>query len=77
DTINASMSFEGRSVDFVYVDASHDYDSVKNDIYTWFTKLKQGGWMAGHDYQYDVATAVDMIFKNRVERILQNTWLVR
>jgi predicted O-methyltransferase YrrM len=77
DSVNASMTFEGKSVDFVYVDASHDYESVKKDILNWLPKLKHGGWIAGHDYQYDVEKVVNEYFKNSVERIKDNTWLVR
>ncbi len=76
DSVNASMAFGGRSVDFVFVDADHDYEAVKKDVLNWMTKLKHGGWIAGHDYQYDVQSVVDMLFKNRVEQY-HTCWLVR
>ena len=41
---------ENNSVDFVYIDAEHDYDSVKQDLSVWFPKVKVGGFLAGHDY---------------------------
>ena len=41
---------ENNSVDFVYIDAEHDYDSVKQDLSVWFPKVKIGGFLAGHDY---------------------------
>jgi predicted O-methyltransferase YrrM len=76
-THNASMTFGGRSVDFVYIDAGHDEKDIKQDINDWLPKLKQGGWLAGHDYQYDVEKVVNEYFKNSVERIKNNSWLVR
>ena len=42
--------FEDESLDFVYIDALHDYDSVKADMEAWLPKLKYGGVLAGHDY---------------------------
>ena len=39
-----------ESFDFIYVDARYDYPGVKEDLETWWPKLKQGGIMAGDDY---------------------------
>lgn len=37
-------------VDFVYIDAAHDYASVKSDIELWWPIVKEGGILAGHDW---------------------------
>ena len=39
-----------HSLDFVYIDARHDHDSVLADIGDWFDKVRPGGVIAGHDY---------------------------
>ena len=45
------------SVDFVFIDGSHDYESVKIDLLTWKDKAQR--IIAGHDLNYpDVARAV-------------------
>jgi hypothetical protein len=43
-----------NSLDFIYVDARHDYVAVTEDLTLYWPKLKDGGIMAGHDY-LDVA----------------------
>jgi len=42
--------FQDNSVDFVYIDGLHTYDAVKKDINGWYSKVKTGGIIAGHDY---------------------------
>lgn len=46
----ASEIFEDESLDFVYIDANHAYDYVVQDIQLWYTKVKPGGFLCGHDY---------------------------
>lgn len=46
----ASEIFEDESLDFIFIDANHAYDFVKEDINLWFPKLKKGGIFSGHDY---------------------------
>ncbi|KAG2429484.1 hypothetical protein HXX76_010721 [Chlamydomonas incerta] len=38
------------TVDFVYVDARHDYCGTLEDIGLYWGKIRSGGIMAGHDY---------------------------
>lgn len=39
-----------EELDFVYIDANHNYEYVKQDIETWWPKIKKGGILSGHDY---------------------------
>lgn len=55
DSISAAKCFEDRSLDFVFIDASHEYEDVKDDINAWYPKVKIGGILAGHDYHEDKA----------------------
>jgi len=45
-------SFPDKSVAFIFIDGSHEYDYVVKDIQAWLPKLKPTGVMAGHDYEY-------------------------
>lgn len=46
----AAKDFEDCSLDYVYVDAVHDYDGSLVDLIDWWPKLAWGGVFAGHDY---------------------------
>ena len=50
DSIVVASTFETASCDIVYIDASHDYESVKKDIDAWVKVVKPGGYLCGDDY---------------------------
>jgi predicted O-methyltransferase YrrM len=50
DSLSASRLFGDNSLDWVHLDARHDYESLKADIQAWLPKLKRGGWLSGDDY---------------------------
>jgi len=52
-----------EKLDFVYIDGNHDYDYVKSDLENYFSMVKEGGVIGGHDYtplnKDDVVRAVN------------------
>jgi len=42
--------FQDESLDFIYIDGDHSYKGAKQDIESWYPKIKKGGLVAGHDY---------------------------
>ena len=67
DSISESKNYQDNYFDIVYIDASHDYESVKNDILHWLPKVKTGGIICGDDYEMGwigVMHAVDEVFQN-------------
>jgi GR25 family glycosyltransferase involved in LPS biosynthesis len=74
-SIEAAKDFKDNSLDFVFIDASHEYEDVKNDIKAWLPKVKNGGILAGHDY-YDfqgVSKAVQELLTNF--KIIDYCWV--
>lgn len=64
-SLEASLLYEDNSLDFVFIDASHDYENVLKDIQAWYPKIKpQTGVISGHDYSWgpEVKRAVHDFF---------------
>jgi predicted O-methyltransferase YrrM len=49
-SISAATTFEDNYLDFVYIDADHTEKAVYEDLHAWWTKVRPGGIVAGHDY---------------------------
>ena len=49
-SMRAVQTFDDNSLDFVYIDANHDFDFVIQDIVEWSKKVRPGGIICGHDY---------------------------
>lgn len=48
---SAIKDFPNReTVDFVYIDGNHSYESVKKDIELYYPLVKRNGLIGGHDY---------------------------
>jgi predicted O-methyltransferase YrrM len=67
-SVDASLDFEDEFFDLIYIDADHKYKSVKEDIQSWYPKLKFGGIIAGHDYD-------DELLPNRT--VKDRNWFVK
>ena len=50
DCNEAVKTFNNNSLDFVFLDAYIDYESILNDLNTWYSKVKPGGLFSGHDW---------------------------
>ena len=55
-THNAVKLFDDNSIDFVFIDACHEYKYVLQDIQDWYPKVKSSGIIGGDDYFQCVAT---------------------
>jgi predicted O-methyltransferase YrrM len=50
NSLDVVSKYEDNSLDFVFIDGSHEYEDVKADILAYLPKVKVGGILAGHDY---------------------------
>lgn len=51
-TWDAAADVDDETLDFVFIDASHDTASVIADIRAWRPKVKTGGALLGHDINW-------------------------
>lgn len=50
NSLDAVKMYEDNSLDFVFLDASHEYEDLLPELDLWWNKLKPGGVFGGHDY---------------------------
>jgi SAM-dependent methyltransferase len=52
ETAEAAALFPTMSCDFVFIDADHSFAGVTADLAAWFSRVKPGGWLCGHDWDH-------------------------
>jgi len=67
--------------DLVFIDADHYYEDVKIDLEAWYSLVKGGGIICGHDYEArwhpGVKKAVDEFFgEKNIELYPDQVWVV-
>lgn len=45
-------SFEDESLDYIFIDGDHSYEGALRDCELFFSKIKNGGIFAGHDWSF-------------------------
>jgi hypothetical protein len=59
-SMEAIEMFKDNSLDFVYIDANHEFRYIAEDLSEWTNKVRPGGIVSGHDYSYvDRSTGQD------------------
>jgi hypothetical protein len=76
-SLEASKLYPDESLDVVFLDASHRYEDVKDDIIAWYPKVKKGGIFSGHDYPTweQVVKAVNECFPGRNFEVSEYCWI--
>jgi glycosyltransferase involved in cell wall biosynthesis/Flp pilus assembly protein TadD len=70
----AAEQFADGSLDVVFIDASHNYESVKRDIRAWRPKVRPGGILAGHDYSNPDWPGVKRAVDNCLSDVPVRSW---
>jgi len=74
-SVEAAKQFHGKNCSLVFIDASHKYRDVYNDIKAWLPTIRPGYYLAGHDYSSEgVRRAVDKFLKVST---FGNCWFMR
>ncbi len=77
-SLEAAKTYKDGSLDFVFIDASHEYEDVKDDITTWLPKIKKGGILAGHDFgSSGVNKAVHELLSGKPYTVAEDCWILR
>ena len=79
---DAAKDFEDQSIDIVYIDGEHNYENVSRDICAWFPKVRDYGWITGHDYDnlpehVGVVQAVDKLLGKPGRVFTDSSWAIR
>lgn len=61
-SMEAVAEIPDASLDFVFIDACHTYECVRDDIREWSKKVRYGGIVSGHDY-YESRTGLLGVIK--------------
>jgi len=49
-SVEAIKHIPKNSLDWVFIDANHEYEYIKENLFLWTIKVKHGGLISGHDY---------------------------
>jgi hypothetical protein len=78
DSAITAAAFPDKTFDFVYIDGNHTYDGVRRDLEAYYPKVKDDGFICGHDFSnhesarelgFDVVRAVSDFSRERVCQI--------
>jgi len=77
-------NYDNESIDFLFIDSCHDYESLTKELEDWYPKVKINGIIAGHDYTHNfpgVIKSVNEFFgEKNITKIIgkdgSGSWLI-
>lgn len=77
-SFDAAGDFSDGTFDWIYIDTDHTYQTTISELNLWHKKVKQDGYIAGHDY--NVGNIVSGIKYGVVEAVaefcVKNNWMI-
>jgi len=84
DSVQMAKTYDDDYFDFVFIDAEHSEAALTLDIAAWWSKVKPGGWLGGHDYEHSdfpgVTKAVNAFAESineAIEVVDYSCWFIR
>ena len=57
DSSSYLKTIDNDYYDIIYIDGDHSYEGVKNDLINAYNKIKNSGYIMGHDYEMNMKKA--------------------
>ncbi len=79
NSMDGARAFAPKSIDLVYLDGDHRYEAVREDIRAWLPKIKNGGYISGHDYgrpEYRISEAVRDELNTGLDFCSLGNWMI-
>jgi hypothetical protein len=85
ESADAAQQIFDESVDLVFLDGDHSFEGVTRDLEAWYKKVKEGGYIGGHDYGHPEQGQVEEAVKEwfGIEKIkdieldVNRTWFIK
>lgn len=72
-SLDAADQIADQSLDVVYIDGSHDYEDVRDDLRAWSPKLRQDGLLTGDDYYWSDDRGRNFPVRRAVDEFIAET----
>jgi predicted O-methyltransferase YrrM len=81
-SVDAAKYLKELEFDMIFIDAAHDYESVKADILAWRPLMKIGGMFCGHDFSHPPVKRAVLELVPKAAAVLPTTgdiwgWIVK
>jgi|TARA_B100001758_G_C18403862_1_gene610720 hypothetical protein len=74
---NVVDQFEDKSIDFIYIDGSHDLKDIKRDIDLYLPKVKDSSFIGGHDYNWPGVEGLIKSYGKEVFHFGDESWVIK
>lgn len=74
----AVNKIENESLDWIFIDANHEYEYIKENLEIWIPKVKKNGIVSGHDYGgkwTGIKQAVDEYVSNKIKLNIEECYI--